>query len=291
MDGGYRRMRFRQNYYRRPYYTSKPSYSKGTYRKYQYSKKKSAKYAARDAQRNIVHVTKGPSPMQAYVKIKVSGLVNIALGAGAFNETDELATMNGLFTPSSFFGQQPTGFDQWSALFQRYTVLASAVKLHIANQTVITASAGSTFTQPVQPLITVTVLPTSMDVTQLRVAADSGGASGSGAALNLQNDAKAKTVMLGNPNACNTALLKHYCKIKDLYPQKNIEDEDDYSGLTVSDQAGASNPAIVPIWGIVVQSSTPQGTVGVYTTTPTVFIQATITFYTKFSSPVNLYDS
>lgn len=244
--------------------------------------RRKARYNTRDARKNIVRVARGPTPTQAFAKLKVSGIITVVIGtAGQYNATDFVATMNDLVAPSNFFTQQPTGFDQWSNMFQKFTVIGSACKLHLANVTQSDA-------QPA--LITVTLLPTSMTLTQLRTAADAGGTTGTGDQCDLQNDALAKTVMLGNANADSNALLKHYLKIQRLYPNVNVRDDPNFSGTTASMSGGTNSPATTPLWGLCVQSSRnsngdPNGD------TYIVQIQATVTYYTLFSSPVNLYDA
>jgi len=222
--------------------------------------------------------------MQAYVKIKLSGIVVLSISPSAtpaqFNETDFLSKLNCMVAPSGFFNQQPTGFDQWSAMFQRFTVLASSIKCHIANTTTTSLAASS--------LLTLTVLPTTMTLVELRNAADAGGSLGTGVQCDLQNDAKAKTVMLGSGQACNTALLKNYVAMKDLYPQKDIESEDDFSGYTASQNGGPADPAIQAAWGVSLQSSLASANT---TNNVSAQVQITVTMYTKFSSPVNVYDS
>jgi len=283
-------MKYRQNYFKKPYYTSKRSYSKGAYLKSQWWRKKNAKYAVRNAQKNIVHVTKGVIAQSVMVPLKVSGIFEIDVdntGHTAYNETDFIAKANCLVAPSGFFGQQPTGFDQWSSMYQRFTVLASAITCRLANVTPQGNNGATTLTQP---LITVTVLPTAMTLTQLRNAADHGGTLGTGSQCDLQNDQKAKTAFLGLSVACNTSVIKHYVKLKDLYPQKDLEDEDDFSGYTVAQNGGPADPAIQAAWGVCVQSNI-QSTGTNAGQFPKVQFNVTITYYTKFSSPVNLYDS
>lgn len=244
--------------------------------------RKNRRSIIRDSRKNIVHVQKGPTPTATMCKLKVSGLITLTIGtAGQYNVTDFIAAMNDLVSPSNFFTQQPTGFDQWSAMFQRFTVVASACKLHICNVT-------SSVAQP--SLLTVTLLPTSMTLTQLRTAANNGATLGTGQQCDLQNDALARVVQLGNSNATSNALLKHYCKIKRLYPARDIVDDQSFSGFTTSMSGGANSPDTVPLWGIILQSTRnsngdPNGD------TYVVHIQATVTYYTKFSSPVNVYDA
>lgn len=269
------------------YSKSASRYSKGSSAKKvivvsQNRRRKNRRFNTKDARRNIVRVTRGPTPTQAFAKLKVSGIITVTIGtAGQYNATDLVAIMNDLTAPSNFFTQQPTGFDQWARMFQRYTVIASACKLHISNVT-------DSLAQP--SLITITLIPTSMTLTQLRAAADAGGTTGTGQQCDLQNDALAKVVMLGNPNADSNALLKHYCKISRLYPNVNIREEANFSGTTSSFSSGEAAPGTTPLWGLCVQSSRssngdPAGN------TYIVQIQATVTYYTLFSSPVNVYDA
>lgn len=251
-------------------------------RKYVNSKFRKTKQnqLAKDARRNIVHVLRGPTPTQAFVKLKVTGIVAITINAaGQFNEVNPIGQINDLTVPPFF--SQPTGYDQWAAMFQRFTVLAGAVKVCVA-QTQSGVCAGN--------LSSCTVIPSTMTLTQMRTAADSGGGTGTGVNCDLINDRLARTKYFSR-NDANAELIeiKHYIKLKTLYPDKDVKDDPDFTGTTSSFQSGAAAPVNDPYWYIYFQTgSTPASGAG----DECIFqVRATITYYTLFSSPVNVYDN
>lgn len=263
-------------------YSRKGSYSSNSARS-PWWKRKNAKYAKRDATRNIVHVTRGPTPTSAFVKLKISGLISFNIGnSGQFNQVDAICAINDPSTPSGFFNYQPTGFDQWSGMFQRYTVLASSIKTRIAN-------VSNPPNTQVLGQLSFTILPSTMSLAQIRGAADTNGATGEGTHCDLMNDRFARTVYLSVPNSGRSSgFINHYIKMKQLYPAKDIEDEEDFTGNTVSESGGLTSPVLIPFWYGYLQATEAAnaGTI-IYE----VQMQVTITMYTKFSSPVNVYDT
>jgi len=250
----------------------------GTYKKgktYQYNK--GAKQVVKNYRRNIVNVARGPTPTQCFAPLKLTAILNVSIPTGSYNIVDGLASMLNLSSPSTFFTQQPVGFDQWSALFQRYTVHASSVEIN----------AMMSRPDSVQNLTSLTLLPTAMQVTQVRTAVDAGGGTGTGTQCAIQNDRYAKNVYFSNTGAnANCVVLKHYMKSKWLFPDKDVSDDPDFTGTTASYVSGATSPTQTANWVLILQANDQVASAsGVEIT-----IRATITYYTQFSSPVNLYD-
>lgn len=263
--------------------SSKRGYSSSSYQRQPWWKRKNAKYAKSDARRNIVRVTRGPTPTSAFVKLKISGLISFNIDlSNQFNMVDIISVLNDPTNPAGFFNYQPTGFDQWSAMFQNFTVVACGIKAHLVNVS------NPPNTQALGQL-SFTILPSTMTLAQVRGAADTNGPTGQGNHCDLLNDRFARTVYLGNPNSGKaTGYINHYIKLNQLYPQKNILDEDDYTGHTASWTGGATSPIITPAWfGYMQATEVSNGTTIQYE----VQLQVTITMYTKFSSPVNVFDA
>jgi len=179
----------------------------------------------KDAQRNIVHVTRRPSPSQAFVKLKVTGFFTSTFGASDYNLVGTVASMNNIIATSGLWAQEPTGLNQWATFFQRFTVLASKCKLSIANGLNSNAC----------PLA-FTLIPSTMTQTQMQAAADHGSTANAGTYCDLMNDRFAKTVHIFGVNSawCANMDLKQYIKIKTLYPDKDIIDDPDFTGTHAS---------------------------------------------------------
>lgn len=222
-------------------------------------------------------VVRGPTPTQTFAKLRLCGIVNITLDGADFNEWDTLSSMLNLGAPSAFFsGQQPIGFDQWSALFQRYTVHYTKVKVEASRQVI----SGD------DRLLSVTLLPSTMTITQIRAAADGGGATGQGVACPLQCDRYARTVHIGT-NSANAQLvtISNQIKTKTLFQTDNIKDDPDFTGTTSTYTSGVSAPVNNANWYIGIQANDVPGASTI------IQCRVYITFYTQFSSPVNIYDT
>lgn len=271
--------RYSQGYRRLPYaaspYTKKP-YQGGrkTYKKY--------KRCYQNEQRGIVSVVRGPTPTQTFAKLRLSGIVAITLDAASYNDWDQGLSILNIENPSAFLaGQQPIGFDQWSTMFQRYTVHGCKVKFDISRDT--KASDSSDTRQ-----ISFTALPSTMSISQIRTAADAGGTTGQGVTCALQCDRFARNVALGRVNGNGQIVsLKHYIATKTLFPTQDVKDDPDFTGTTASFSSGASAPVNQAYWYFGIQAN--EADVGGADTVITIRIYAT--YYTQFSSPVNLYDT
>lgn len=251
-----------------------PSWKKKSIKPWQ---NKTAKYAARDAARNIIHVTRGPTPTQAFVKLKLTGIFNMDIPIGSFNETDLLVNWLNPVVPSGFFSQQPIGFDQWGAQFMKYTVMASKIKISAAR-----LDSGSTS----QGLGSLTLLPSARTLTQMGVAMDAGGASGSGTQCAPLSDTLAKTAYFaGTQSDAGLLELKHYCKTSRIFAAKEVRDDPDFSGTTASFSTGAAAPVNAANWFIMYQNN-----IAVAASNLNIQGRVECTFYCLFSEPVTLYD-
>lgn len=259
----------------------------GAYQKRQASSKYSkSSTLAKNYRNNIVSMLRGPTPTQAYVKLKVTGIINVDFPYADYNETDLIASTLDAGSPNgAAFTQQPTGFDQWSALFQRFTVLGSSCKVDAQYQGKYNAGGnllgGGRF-------IALTVLPSSMTLAQVRAAADAGGTGGSGNRCDLQNDKLSKTVHFSRPDASSDMVqIKHYCKTKTLFPDKDVVDDSDFQGTTASFTDGLTEPIKEANWYFCLQATE----IDASGDEDRIRMFVTITYYTLFSSPVNVFDT
>lgn len=260
-------------------WSKKPQWVK----KKDFKKKKSQIIVNKDKRANAVHVQRGPRPDKIFAKMKITGDCIVSLSNGAYNESDFISYFNNLGGPSNFFAYQPTYFDQWSQMYQRYTVLACAIKCWIKSGLVTNST-----TNPGN-LVTCTIVPTTMTKAQFVVACDHNSTTGAGRQMDVLNDPRAKTVMIGSPyGGHDETMISHYVKLKDLYPDKDVETDPDFTGTTTSFTSGLAAPVNLPIWGVLLQSDKAAAT---SVNDITVTIRAQVTFYTIFSSPAQLYDT
>lgn len=238
---------------------------------------KKANKCLKDTNQGIVHVVRGPTPTQADVKLKVTGSGFLIIPIGQSNHVEPLSTLFDPGAPSTLFTQQPAGFDQWSTMFQRFTVLACAIK--------VTAKITQQDIANDDNLFSLTVLPSTMTLAQVRAAADNGGATGTGEQCALENDRFAKTKFFSRPDAnADTFQIKHYIASRTLYPNKEIEDDPDFTGTTASFTTGLAAPVATGSYYGILQST------AAVTAIRNCTFRISVTYYTRFSSPVNVYD-
>ena len=97
----------------------KPAYKRSKKPMYKKTYKKKTSYRGR--------LTLSGFPDKKLVKLRYVDS-NVTLDAGAGLATSHTFVCNSLFDPDfTFTGHQPMGYDQWSAIYERYTVLSSKI--------------------------------------------------------------------------------------------------------------------------------------------------------------------
>lgn len=217
---------------------------------------------------NIVSIPRLTAPNKVFVKLKfVSEPITFpTVAIPPSVQTSVLAFGN---DPTSGL---PTGFDQWANFFQKYTVFASKIKLHAFTNG---SSAGTT----VQP-IKISLLPSNQAL-----------AGGSGLQQAFLDRSGYSMPYVRTTNVMDTAykgdtVIKHYCKTKKLYPNKDIEDEITFSGNTGTGGTTISSPGQVWNWVVVTESLNPAST-----STSLLFGWYEVTYFMMFSNPITLADS
>lgn len=223
--------------------------------------------------KNIVSVPRGPTPTDVFVKLKVIGQFNVTTVASTYNSVTSMINFLNPILPSSLFPQQPTGWDQWSTLYQRFTVLGSKCSLVVLN--------GQAFTG----MLSVTLLPSVSNNAQIVAAMDGSAGSGLGVGMGPLANQYAQTRYVSNYQGNNNMVfLKKFMKSKTLFQTKDVTDDPDYTGTTASFTGGASKPVNDAWWYLLLQS----GNSGAQ---PVLNCRVTCTYYVKFSSPVVLGSS
>ncbi len=180
------------------------------YKKRKYNKKGKKRYGKNKYKRNKINIltVKGPlsAPDKLMVKLKYTELFQMA----GVTSQQHVFRGNSCFDPnSSGIGLQPNGFDEWSALYTRYRVHASKIKLMLVNN----QAAGVLFS--LQP-------------------SDSPSTSGnlSAASGNPYNVTK----ILGCAQGMDRTVINNYITTKAMRGE-NISQEDDYSAPTTANPA------------------------------------------------------
>lgn len=245
------------------------------------SKKKTGSFYKKAARKGVISVPTGPTARQAWVRLKVTGFIEVSIDAtGQYNEVDIIANFLDPGAPSSFFSQQPVGFDQWSAMFQRFTVSSSAIKLSAMRQVGSSATTGG--------LASATVIPSTMTLAQMRQAQDGGATTGQGTFCSLQDDALAKTKYFSRLDAnADLIEIEHFIKTKALFPDKEPRTDPEFSGTTASNTAGLTSPVKQAYWYLIIQQNQAATAI---TNVTGYSCRVTIDYWTLFSSPVNVYD-
>lgn len=233
---------------------------------------KQCKQAYRDKQRGIVHIPKGIVPNKLYIKLKQLCMFNSGSVAASQNLAVAIVNWLSLNSPSGLMSGQPPGYDQWGGLFQRYTVLASKIVARI--------SRFDSGTNPCQ----VGLLPSTMTTTQIRTAMDNGGTINTGVRMGPFADWHCKQGLLPNANSGVPLVLTSYCKTADMYPDKEVLDDESFTGTTASFTSGSTNPTNSINTFLLIQNAS-----GAAATTVSGSIE--VTYYCMFSSPVVVYDA
>jgi hypothetical protein len=72
------------------------------------------------------------APDRAITKLKYQTRDTLTITAGAQNSV--IFRGNGAYDPEyAAYGEQPTGYDQWAALYDKYTVVASSIKTYVVD--------------------------------------------------------------------------------------------------------------------------------------------------------------
>lgn len=115
-----------------------PSRTRSTYKsgssskrtKYTTSKKK--KYYTKNPV--AIRLGKQPIPKQLFNRLKYAETVNVAIGVSGLGSY--IFSCNGMYDPNTTGGgHQPMYFDQWSAMYNHYTVLKSTMKATVVANT------------------------------------------------------------------------------------------------------------------------------------------------------------
>lgn len=98
--------------------------------KYTTSKKK--KYYTKNPV--AIRLGRQPIPKQLFNRLKYAETVNVAIGVSGLGSY--LYSCNGMYDPNiTGTGHQPMYFDQWSAMYNHYTVLKSTMKVTVVANT------------------------------------------------------------------------------------------------------------------------------------------------------------
>lgn len=189
-------------------------------------KAKRRKYASTTVAvpRGVFSTYSGPSKFRAKATIKYADYFSLNPGASSF--ASYVFSANGCFDPNiSGVGHQPRGFDQWMAMYQRYTVIASKISIVCAN----------TLTGAPQENILVSVWPTVNTVVPLSFPYDL--IEPKGAKWMAFTNGNTLTVTKPNPKLIN------YINCLQWFSKANTDD-DTISGLS------SSNPTRQVYWVI-----------------------------------------
>lgn len=183
-----------------------------------------------------------------YVKLRYFEQ-GIALTATAGNQAQYAFRGNDCYDPDvPGIGHQPLGFDQYSALYQRFTVVASKIKA-----TFFIASDTAQYTIGIQPSDVSTWTGTDWPVFPM-----------------------AKSMPVGTRAASNPHTMSHYAKTKKVFGTLGITtNTDDYSGNATSSP--------VKQWYWLLNAQAPVATEGV-----TITCTVKITYFVKFWQPALL---
>lgn len=250
--------------YKRSSRRSKP-YSRRYGRK-RYQRTKKVRRAKKNYKKNIITIPRPVAATAAFVKLKtISPWVVFA--PATFNSVTSVVNMPNLVNGTTLWtNPQPVGFDQWSAMFQRYTVLGFKITAEILSNS---ATIMGSFT----------LLPSISTLTQIRTAMDGAGSLGSG-----QNNAAlaqplAVTRSYTQKDGSRSAIkIKKYISMKTLFPDSDVTDDPDFSGTTSTFTSGETAP-VANAWMYLITTQYVQSAGNCN-------VRFWITYYTKFSGPV-----
>lgn len=187
-----------------------------------------------------VTITRGVSlvPDRYMCKLRYVSVEPTRLGGAAQNAID--FSGNSAYDPDvTGVGHQPNGFDQFTALYDKYRVMGSSIKIwFVANESTVAAAN-----------CVVSVAPST--------------SAGVGTSINLlAEQARAKVKVMGSyQGRGQIAFLKHYMSTRKLMGiSKAKAADDDYSG-TCGNLGSGSSPAQQWYW-LVSRTSMDESTVG-----------------------------
>lgn len=220
--------------------------------------------------KNIISIPRGPTPTDVFVKLKVIGDFNVTTAANTYNSVTSMINFLNPIQVSGLFTQQPTGWDQWSALYQRFTVLGSKCSAIVLNSQAYTG------------MISATLIPSQNTQAQMVAAMDGSAGSGLGRGMGPIANQYAQTKYISNYQGNNNMVfLKKYIKTKTLFQAKDVVDDPDFTGTTQAASGGAAKPVNDAWWYLLLQVSNASAS-------PVLNVRVNCTYYVKFSSPLVL---
>lgn len=181
-----------------------------------------------------------------------------------------------MLTGNDISSPQPTGFDQWGAMFRRFTVYKSSVNLKVTQVNPVSALH--------QRAIRVSLVPTQQSV-----------ASPGFVSQAFQNQAAyamplVKSRYVGMMTGQHDIIsIKHACKTKTLFPAKDIQDDEEFSGYTGYGGTTVSGPTTDHQWYWVLAAQVMAGNAVSVDQTLVIYWEAT--YWVEFSQSVILDDS
>ena len=115
-----------------PSRTRSSSRSSSVSKRSRYTSSKKKKYYTKNPV--AIRLGKQPIPKQLFNRLKYAETVNVAIGVSGLGSY--LFSCNGMYDPNTTGGgHQPMYFDQWSAMYNHYTVLKSTMKATVVANT------------------------------------------------------------------------------------------------------------------------------------------------------------
>lgn len=206
----------------------------------------------------IVRAPKGGLPDSLYMRHIYTARISVALAGTASNDTN--LSGNDLVDPEiTGGGGKPRYYDQLAALYDRFTVMGSRIK-------VVHASPSSTFASGTVIMV---VRPVSND-----------GYVQYNALQNMELPNSRYKIISSFSGGPSQRTITHYAKTKTVMGVKDVVDNVDLSGT--AQPAGGSSPLSEWRWNI------SMGTFDGTTQTVTYTILVTIIYYVKWSEKVDI---
>lgn len=115
-----------------PSRTRSSSRSSSVSKRSRYTTSKKKKYYTKNPV--AIRLGKQPIPKQLFNRLKYAETVNVAIGVSGLGSY--IFSCNGMYDPNTTGGgHQPMYFDQWSAMYNHYTVLKSTMKATVVANT------------------------------------------------------------------------------------------------------------------------------------------------------------
>lgn len=242
-------------------------------KKRRFTRRKKIRTAKKNFRKNQISVPRGPTPTSVFVKLRVLVPFNHTVVANTYNSVTQLFNFLNPIVPSSLIATQPTGWDQWSTLYQQFTVLAAKCS--------VTFGLNQAYTG----FLSGTLLPSTMTSAQMVAAMDGGAGSGLGQGMGPLSNQYAKTKYLTHYQGSKSiSTIKAFMKTRTLFQTKDVMDDPDFTGTTSSFTGGASKP-VNDAWFYFIQQQ------GNGTAAAVLNCRASLTYFIKFSSPVVLGSS